>query len=147
MQLSSIFIDFYKIIFYILLMIRKIIFPTFLLFMLLSVIIVSSTMGAPTAGPALTESEKIKLLLDKIEHSGLIFIRNETEYSSKKARIHLERKLSNAGSLIRTAKHFIEHIATKSSWTGKPYYVKFSNGKMIRSAVWLRRMLLEIEKK
>lgn len=102
-----------------------------------------------TAGSAfaLSESEKIKVLLDKIENSGLIFIRNGMEYSSKKARKHLELKLSNAGSKIRTAEQFIGYIATKSSWTGVPYYVKLPDGTKLKSADWLRRRLAEIEKK
>ena len=96
---------------------------------------------------ALSEAEKIQALLDIIVKSNLIFIRNSVEYSAVRTRKHLELKLSYAGSRISTAEQFIKYIATKSSWTGKPYYVKLPDGKKIKTADWLHQKLKEIEKK
>jgi hypothetical protein len=96
---------------------------------------------------ALSEQEKIQYLLNRVETSGLIFIRNGSEYSSRDARKHLELKLSKAGSAIRTANQFIAHIATGSSWTGAPYYIRLRDGSMVKSADWLRKILDELEKK
>ena len=95
---------------------------------------------------ALAESEKILKLLDSIERSNLIFIRNGVEYSSRKARKHLELKMSKVGSRIHTAEQFIEYIASKSTWTGEPYYLKFKDGTIMKTADWLQQILAEMEK-
>jgi len=93
-----------------------------------------------------SESQKITALLNAIEHSNLIFIRNGMEYSAPRARQHLEMKLSRAGTRITTAAQFIEHLASRSSMTGIAYYVKFPDGRRMRAAVWLREKLAEIER-
>jgi hypothetical protein len=93
----------------------------------------------------MSDSQKIRALLMAIERSNLTFIRNGVEYSAKEAREHLERKLSRAGSLIRTPEQFIEHIASQSSMSGTPYYVKYPDGSTIRTSIWLRIKLREIE--
>ncbi len=95
---------------------------------------------------AMSEREKIQALLDRVEKSGLTFVRNGSEYSSAEARKHLELKLSRAGSVIRTADQFIIHIASGSSWTGTPYYIRLRDGTLVRSADWLRKNLAELEK-
>lgn len=102
---------------------------------------------APQSAPAMSEQEKIRALLDRVETSSLVFIRNGSEYSSREARKHLELKLSKAGSVIRTAEQFIAHIASGSSWSGAPYYIKLRDGSVVKSADWLRKHLAELEKK
>jgi hypothetical protein len=101
---------------------------------------------AVTQASAMSEQDKIRALLSRIETSGLIFIRNGSEYSSGDARKHLELKLSKAGSLITTADQFITHIASGSFWSGEPYYIKLPDGSKMKSAEWLRKALVEIEK-
>ncbi|MCB1189130.1 MAG: DUF5329 domain-containing protein [Leptospiraceae bacterium] len=92
------------------------------------------------------EKTKIKLLIDKVETCNCKFIRNGSEHSPKDAKSHLELKLSKAGSRIKTAEQFIQYLATKSSFTGRPYYI-LENGKKIPSATWLKEKLKEIENK
>ena len=93
----------------------------------------------------MSDSQKIRALLVAIERSNLIFIRNGVEHSAKEAREHLERKLSRAGSRLRTPEQFIEHIASRSSMSGSPYYVKYPDGSTMRTSIWLRIKLREIE--
>ena len=95
----------------------------------------------------MSEQEKIRALLARIEQSGLTFIRNGSGYSSAEARKHLELKLSRAGSAIRTADQFITHVASSSSWTGTPYYIRLRDGTLVKSSAWLRKELAELEKK
>ncbi len=76
------------------------------------------TLFAPLVAGPLTEEQKIQALLEAVETSGVQFIRNGTAYGGKEARSHLELKLSRAGGRIKTAEHFIEYLATKSSMTG-----------------------------
>ena len=97
--------------------------------------------------PKLTEKEKITYLLDELEKSKLIFIRNGDEYSAKDARDHMQKKLDYAGNRITTADQFITYIATKSSLSGKSYYVKSPDGKQTESAVYLRNLLSKLEEK
>ena len=94
----------------------------------------------------MSDSQKIRALLMAIERSNLVFIRNGVEHSAREAREHLERKLSRAGSRIGTAEQFIQHIASRSSVTGTPYYVKYPDGSTIEVSVWLRRKLKEIDR-
>ena len=101
-----------------------------------------------TAAPAFSISEpgKIDLLLDRVEKSNLVFIRNGIKYSSTRAREHLEHKLKMAGDRIQTARQFIEHVASRSYLTGIPYYVQYKNGKKVKTGSWLKNQLLQIEK-
>ncbi len=108
------------------------------------VILLFAVMHFSSAFP-MTEDGKIRALLEALGSSNLIFIRNDVEYPAVQAKSHLEMKLSRAGSRIRTADDFIRYLATKSSATGRPYYVKLPDGNKIESAVWLRKKLAEIE--
>lgn len=95
---------------------------------------------------AMSESVKIDLLLTRIEKSNLTFIRNGREYTSERAREHLEYKLSRASDHIHTARQFIKHIATRSYLTGIPYYVRYPDGKKKKTGTWLMEQLEQIEK-
>ncbi len=101
----------------------------------------------PESLSKLSEKDKINYLLDELEKSKLIFIRNGDEYSAKDAREHMQKKLDYAGNRITTADQFITYIATKSSLSGKSYYVKYPDGKQTESAVYLRNLLSKLEEK
>lgn len=110
--------------------------------------------GLALAGPVsaleafaeeITETKKIEMLISRVEASGGIFVRNGSEHSATAAGAHMRLKYSRAGSLIKTAEQFIEYVATKSSITGRPYLIKFPDGREYKSAVWLRARLAEIE--
>ncbi len=47
-------------------------------------------------------------------------------------------KLEKAGDKIKTAEDFIEKIASVSSMSGKPYKIKFSNGKVFNCELILK---------
>jgi hypothetical protein len=93
----------------------------------------------------ITEKEKIEFLLEQVEKSGIVFIRNGEKHKAKEARAHMERKLNYAGNKIRTADQFIQYLGTKSSMTGKPYYVILPDGTQLESAKWLREQLKKVE--
>lgn len=93
------------------------------------------------------EEAKINALIGFIEsHNEFIFIRNGTEYSAKEAADHLRSKRSSAGKRIKTAAEFIEYIASKSYFSGKPYQIKFPDGKTRPSGDVLKEELAKIEK-
>jgi len=87
------------------------------------------------AGSANTESE-VQHLLRFIENSNCIFIRNNDEHTSKKAKSHIEKKYNYYKSKISSAEDFIKYSATKSSMSGKFYKVR-CNGNEQTSSQWL----------
>jgi hypothetical protein len=94
----------------------------------------------------LSEEQKIEKLIAYIENSNAKFIRNGSEYIAKEAAEHIRMKRRKAGSKIKTAKDFIDHIASKSYMSGEPYQMKFSSGSMINTRDILYRELKKIEK-
>ena len=98
-----------------------------------------------TGSIELTEEQKIQALIERVSVSGAVFIRNGSEHSAEAAAAHMRMKLSRAGGRIKTAEHFIKYIATKSSFTGIHYRIRFPDGKEVKSADWLRAQLVELE--
>ena len=98
-----------------------------------------------TAVWALSEDQKINLLYQEIRTSKAVFIRNGVEYDAETAVSHLKRKRDYAGDRIKTARQFIEYLATKSSVTGIPYKIRFPDGREVESATFLLQTLQRIE--
>ena len=99
--------------------------------------------SAPTH---LSEAAKIEALIASVEQlKGAVFIRNGSEYDAAKAAAHLRRKLDYAGGKVKTAEQFIDHLATGSSMTGKPYKIRFSDGHSVESAVYFREQLRRLQ--
>lgn len=95
----------------------------------------------------LTEDQKIDLLISYIRNlKNAVFIRNGSEHSAEEAADHLQNKRKSAGKKIKTAIDFIVHIGSRSSMSGKPYQIKFNDGKVLPSAQLLTEELKRIEK-
>ena len=89
-----------------------------------------------------SEKKKIEFLIFSVENlEGAKFIRNGSEYDGKKAAEHLRMKLRFAGGKIQTAEDFIKLCASKSSASGKPYWIKYADGKTIKSEEYFREKL------
>jgi hypothetical protein len=89
---------------------------------------------------------EVEHLLQYIESSGCTFIRNNKEGSSAEARAHIQKKYNYIKDRIKTTEDFIEHAATKSSMSGRPYKIRCS-GKEILVAEWLNEELQRIRMK
>ena len=90
------------------------------------------------------EKKKIEFLISAVENlKGAQFIRNGTEYNGKEAAVHLRVKLQKAGDRVRTADDFIRLCAAKSLLSGKPYMIRSSDGKTIKSEEFFREKLKE----
>ena len=114
---------------------KKILIAAFILLALFS--------GTLSAGEDI-EKKKIEFLISSAENmKNAIFIRNGSEYDGKKAAEHLRLKLKNAGDRVQTADDFIRLCASRSYITGKPYMIRFSNGKTIKSEKYFREKLKE----
>ena len=103
--------------------------------------------GEGLAENKLEEAKKIELLLAGIgTMENVVFIRNGKEYSSEKAAEHLRLKWRKAGKRVKTGEDFIELCGSRSSITGKPYKIRFPDGRIENSTVILKELLKEIER-
>jgi hypothetical protein len=111
------------------------------------IIILSLAIGYAEA-QELRETAKIQYLISSIETlKGAKFLRNGKEYDTKAATEHLQLKLRMAGDHVKTADDFIRLCASKSSVTGKPYQIKFSNGTTQDTEVFFRDRLKKFKDK
>ena len=107
--------------------------------------ILSITLGAQALADQSNERHKIIYLLDAVSSSHLIFIRNGHEYSGQEARAHLEEKMEFFGNPTLSANDFIDQVASQSSTTHSPYYVRFADGSQIKANIWLQKKLAEMK--
>ncbi|MFZ2171349.1 MAG: DUF5329 family protein [Methylococcaceae bacterium] len=90
------------------------------------------------------EKKKIDFLISSIENiKGAKFIRNGKEHDGKEAAEHLRMKLQKAGGKVQTADDFIRLCASKSIMSGKPYMIRSTDGKTIKSEQYFRKKLKE----
>ena len=88
------------------------------------------------------EAAKIQFLISTVENlKEAKFVRNGKAYDSKKAANHLRHKLMAAGDRVKTADDFIRLCASKSSLSGKPYLIRFSDGVIMEAEVFFRNRL------
>ena len=86
---------------------------------------------------------EINRLLEKVAESGCDFERNGSIHSSTDAASHLALKYERGERYVDTAEDFIDRLATKSSWSGKPYWV-ICAGERTPSGDWLQGLLVEV---
>lgn len=110
---------------------------------LLSAFALLVTQSVNFAAADVRQNGEIEELIRFVANSDARFVRNGQEYSATEGAEHLRLKLSKAGGRVKTAEDFIEGIATKSSFSGKPYLVKFSDGRTEAAGPWLRTHLAE----
>jgi hypothetical protein len=92
------------------------------------------------------EQTKIDFLLGEVRNSPALFIRNGREYPAGRAASHLLRKLGFAGKRVQTARQFVVGIASRSEETGKPYEIRWPDGRRQPLAGWLLERLDYYEK-
>jgi hypothetical protein len=71
------------------------------------------------------------------------FIRNGKAHSAEEAEAHLRLKWRRGGKRIRSAEDFIRYAASASSMTGKPYLIRFGDGREVPTAELLGQRLRE----
>ena len=92
------------------------------------------------------EAQTIDYLIASIESlKDAQFIRNDTAYDGKAAADHLRMKLRRAGSRVKSATDFIRYCASASSVSGKPYLIRYSDGRQVTVEAFLRAKLTEYE--
>ncbi len=77
----------------------------------------------------LTEAQKVEHLIQRIaKMEGATFIRNGSEHTCRQAAEHLESKWEKHRDSIKTAKGFVEELASRSGLTGQDYLIRFADG-------------------
>ena len=94
----------------------------------------------------LSESQKVEHLIQFIRDlRGATFIRNGSEHNCGDAAQHLLSKWEKHKGEIRTAKEFIENIASASGMTGQAYMVRLADGTEITTKEMLTQELQRLE--
>jgi len=85
---------------------------------------------------------EIRALIQAVAESGCEFNRNGSVHSAEAAAEHLELKYSRGKRYAHSAEAFIERLASKSSWSGKPYQM-VCDGEEQPAGDWLTATLEE----
>lgn len=94
----------------------------------------------------MSEKQKIEYLIQSIEKlEGAKFYRNGEWHTPKEAADHLRLKLKNAGSRVKTARQFIDKLASESSMTGQVYKIKYKDGRVVESKVFFDEKLAKLK--
>jgi len=103
---------------------------------LLLLTLTSLATAAPLPPAARAE---VDALLTRLQASGCEFNRNGSWYAGGDARAHLLKKLDylEGKDMVKTTEQFIEHGASSSSMSGKPYLVRCAGKAPVESAKWL----------
>ena len=89
-----------------------------------------------------TEAE-IEYLITAVGESGCTFIRNGSRHDAEDAASHMRMKYSRGKRYATTAELFIERLASKSSFSGKPYAIECPGSDAVPSGEWLTARLQE----
>lgn len=99
------------------------------------------TVPAPQA-----EAQKIEALIQAVAQlQDAVFLRNGAEHAPAEAAEHLRLKWRNAGSRVKAAPDFIRLCASGSSLSGKPYEIRFRDGRTVLARDWLWTELKRLE--
>ncbi|WP_284296550.1 DUF5329 domain-containing protein [Thalassotalea loyana] len=82
-------------------------------------------------------SQEIEYLISTVEKSGCRFHRNGDSHDATRAADHLRLKLRRGKKYADSAEHFIERLASKSSWTGKAYHLECQPGQLVEVETWM----------
>lgn len=89
---------------------------------------------------------EIAYLLSTVKNSDCTFERNGKEYSGSGALEHIQKKLDYFQSKISSAEDFILYSASKSTMSGKAYWISCPSNERIKSQDWLLKQLKEYRK-
>ena len=108
--------------------------------LLLLVLIACSIATVHAEADADTE---IRALIQAVAESDCEFNRNGSLHSAEAAAEHLELKYARGKRYADSAEAFIERLASKSSWSGKPYQM-ICDGQTQPTGDWLTATLEDI---
>jgi len=96
-----------------------------------------------TTGLAREPDAEVEYLLSAVGTSDCLFVRNGTEHPPADAEDHLRMKYRKGARYVSNADDFIARIASKSSWSGKPYQILCPGEEPQPSSQWLNEHLTQ----
>ena len=115
--------------------------------LMVAVIAACLILANPETARAIRPNEQLRIdmLIEAVDRdSTLIFIRNGSEHTAQEAASHLRLKLRRAGNRISTAEEFIDHLATSSSFSKKPYMVRILEEDPKPAGPFFHQLLLKV---
>ncbi|MEH6591340.1 MAG: DUF5329 domain-containing protein [Halioglobus sp.] len=85
-------------------------------------------------------TQEVEYLIDFVASSGCQFNRNGSAHDPEDAADHLRLKFRRGEKYVDTAEHFIDRLASESSWTGRDYTVNCESG-TFNTGSWLHEAL------
>lgn len=110
-------------------------------------VLASGVLSIAEAQP-LPKSEKQKiesLIMQVADLKDAQFVRNGATYNAGSAAFFLRRKWEANKSEVKTARDFIDKVASFSGTSGKPYLIRFKDGEEIRSRDFLLAQLKKLD--
>ena len=98
---------------------------------------------SPAAVFADDADTEIDHLITTVGESGCTFIRNGSRHDAEDAASHMRLKYRRGKRYAPTAELFIERLASKSSFSGKPYAIECPGSGAVPSGEWLTARLHE----
>ena len=86
---------------------------------------------------------EVGYLIASVSESGCKFVRNGKEHTASEAADHLRMKARKGKRYYDTTEEFIERIASKSSWSGKPYLIQCADAPAVTAGDWFTGVLAE----
>ena len=110
----------------------------------MKLLLIMSAILAPWAvASAGTMDDEIDYLLATVAESDCTFTRNGKDYAGAKARDHLQMKRERGKRYYHNTEEFIENLASKSSWSGKPYKIKCGDTPQSDAGDWFTALLMK----
>jgi len=92
------------------------------------------------------EKQKIETLIKQVANlKDVKFVRNGSAYNADSGAVFLRRKWEANASEVKTARDFIDKVASFSGTSGKPYLIRFKDGKEIQSRDFLVAQLKKLD--
>jgi len=103
---------------------------------------------APAQSAPIPEKQKIEALIKQVSDlKDAKFVRNGWTYEPATAVRFLRGKWEANDAEVKTARDFIDKVASTSGTSGKPYLIRFKDGREIKSQEFLLAELKKIEPK
>ena len=109
--------------------------------LLLSLVLIAGSIA--TAHEEVDADTEIRALIQAVAESECEFNRNGSLHSAEAAAEHLQLKYSRGKRYADSAEALIERLASKSSWSGKPYQM-ICDGETQPAGDWLTATLIAL---
>lgn len=112
---------------------------------LLLLFAITAMPGFGVAQAPAAEKAKIEALISNIENlKGASFVRNGKDYDAKTAAKFLRGKWQAQDKEVKSAVDFIDKVASASGTSGKPYVIRFKDGREVKCGDYLTGQLKKL---